>query len=97
MNTEEFQAAEEIVKKTNALAQKFYRRMLPRNTVPRTMHGPDNAHVELCWEMACEAHNYYYPDEDPAELLDEVNDVLNAQPDHEPCADYWGSRLDDAA
>lgn len=100
MNTEEFEAAEEIVKKTNALAQKFYRRMLPHNKVPSTMHSIEvnnNLHANLCWDMACEAHNYYYPDEDPAELLDQVNDHLNAQPDDEPCGDYWGSRIDAAA
>ncbi|RYD38962.1 MAG: hypothetical protein EOP87_00060 [Verrucomicrobiaceae bacterium] len=94
MNAEEFDDAEEIVKKTNLLAQRFYRRMLPRNTVPRTLHSTNNPHAELAWEMACEAHNFHFPAEDPAELLDALNNALNAQPD--PCDADRAARLDAA-
>lgn len=97
INTEEYEDAEEIIEKTNRLAQKFYRRMLPWSKPPSTMHSIDNnnnRHANLAWEMACEAHQFYFEAEDPAELLDQMNDCLNGQID--PCDLDKAARLNAA-
>lgn len=88
MNPEEFAAAEDRMKDCNELAQDFYRKLYPKGEKlwPRDLlYGilmPDDK--RHAWEMACVAWRYFHPDSpDPAELVHDYLEELNAQDD--PC------------
>lgn len=101
-NEDEFDAESEAVETLNELALELWEHRYGHTKEPAPKAGtkfhssPISTH-QWAWEAACKASRKLEFHADPDAAVDALNDYLNAQPDPEPCADHWGSHLDDAA
>ncbi|MDB6134462.1 MAG: hypothetical protein JWM59_2705 [Verrucomicrobiales bacterium] len=94
MPPEEQAAADEVLHDINELAITFWLMLVPAAAgagvpAPRgPMHGTADPMKTLAWDLACEAGRHL-TEHDPAHLLEQVLDHLDAQADFCAAARDW--------